>query len=706
MAITTKNEYTGDGSTQNFGFTFPYIAVEDIIVTVDGVQLELITEYVLANATTISILTAPANGAAVVIERVTSQDDIKHTFFPGSAIRARDLNDNFTQAIYVVQEATITAGDAQVDAEAAAASAASAQASATQAQSDASQAQSDASQAQADASSALTSATNAQASADQAQTDATQAAADAAQAAADAASVANINASLEIADGKLNTLLPINVANGVLLPDENVAFEEEGAIRYNDTADRLELRTAQGWETAAGGSRVSSSPPSPVSPGDNWYDPDTGRTYVYYDDGDSTQWVEANPSWNGSVQDGVVTPAKLSTGGPSWDGSGRLGVGTTAPSTVLNIRSDVSDDGILLEKADGTDIARLFHDQTSTDARLDMFSGGAAGIQLRANGDSHFSGGNVGIGTASPGALLDVAGPNGRLYLRDGSANTAKIVALDGTGTSPADLVFETHNLETARIDSAGRLLVGTSTSLDLGVVQIPDTCIFRQGNATAAGQNVGVLKFGDKRPGCYAEIKAETDGTPGTNDYPGRLVFATTADGASTPTERMQIDKNGQLITFGAGNGILATSATSAGTTNYLLRGTHSRTNLSSGGTNSFYVYTNGDVKNTNNSYTAISDVTLKENIVPASEQWDNIKNIEVVNYNFKEETGHETHKQLGVIAQQVEEVSPGLVNTDEEGLKSVNYSVLYMKSVKALQEAMARIESLESRISQLEAN
>ena len=121
-------------------------------------------------------------------------------------------------------------------------------------------------------------------------------------------------------------------------------------------------------------------------------------------------------------------------------------------------------------------------------------------------------------------------------------------------------------------------------------------------------------------------------------------------------------------------------------------------------GTTEQIRITVNGNIKNTNNSYGSLSDGTLKENIVPASTQWDNIKDIEVVNFNFKEDLGYEAHKQLGVIAQQVEEVSPGLVDTDEEGLKSVNYSVLYMKSVKALQEAMARIESLEARVAQLE--
>ena len=77
---------------------------------------------------------------------------------------------------------------------------------------------------------------------------------------------------------------------------------------------------------------------------------------------------------------------------------------------------------------------------------------------------------------------------------------------------------------------------------------------------------------------------------------------------------------------------------------------------------------------------------------------------------YNFKEETGHQTHTQIGLVAQEAELVSPGLVteafDRDEEGnelettTKSINYSVLYMKAVKALQEAMERIETLEQRL------
>jgi hypothetical protein len=124
--------------------------------------------------------------------------------------------------------------------------------------------------------------------------------------------------------------------------------------------------------------------------------------------------------------------------------------------------------------------------------------------------------------------------------------------------------------------------------------------------------------------------------------------------------------------------------------------------------------VLSDGDLENTNNSYGAISDERLKENIVDSASQWDDIKALQVRNYNFKAETGHNTHTQLGVIAQEVELVSPALVknhaiidadgNETEEVTKSVKYSVLYMKAVKALQEAMDRIETLEAKVTALE--
>ena len=195
-----------------------------------------------------------------------------------------------------------------------------------------------------------------------------------------------------------------------------------------------------------------------------------------------------------------------------------------------------------------------------------------------------------------------------------------------------------------------------------------------------------------------------------------------------------MRITNHGRLDVFAsnATDAHFISSAASAGTAIQLIKGMHSASGIAAG-TNSILIHTNGNIQNTNNSYGSISDIKLKENIADASSQWDDIKAIQIRNYNFKEDTGHPTYTQIGVVAQEIETVSPGLVYEtpdsetvqvpvldengeavlDENGeaklttedrdlgtvTKSVNYSVLYMKAVKALQEAQTRIETLETQ-------
>ena len=197
MASTTENLYTGDGSTVLYSFTFPYIETSHVKVSLDGVDT---TEYFLANATTVEFDTAPADQVAIKIYRNTDIENVSAAFFPGSAIRAQDLNDNFEQSLFVVQEAAFDNSQSAADSAAALSTAQAADAAATsaltqsgqaltdaaQAQADAAQAGSDASQASSDASAAQTSASAAQAAA--------QDAADAVQNAAVFTPVANVAA--------------------------------------------------------------------------------------------------------------------------------------------------------------------------------------------------------------------------------------------------------------------------------------------------------------------------------------------------------------------------------------------------------------------------------------------------------------------------------------------------------------------------------
>ena len=97
---TISNSYTGNGSTTNYSFTFEYLEQSEVKVTLDGAAT---TAFTFANATTLSFTTAPANGVDILIYRDTSVDVVKATFFPGSAIKAEDLNENFKQNNFAVQ---------------------------------------------------------------------------------------------------------------------------------------------------------------------------------------------------------------------------------------------------------------------------------------------------------------------------------------------------------------------------------------------------------------------------------------------------------------------------------------------------------------------------------------------------------------------------------------------------------------------------
>ena len=121
------------------------------------------------------------------------------------------------------------------------------------------------------------------------------------------------------------------------------------------------------------------------------------------------------------------------------------------------------------------------------------------------------------------------------------------------------------------------------------------------------------------------------------------------------------------------------------------------------------------GDIKNHDGTYGTISDERIKQNIVDANSQWDDIKAIKVRKYSLKE-AKLDAPNMLGVVAQELETAGMnGLVyespdrNLDGDDLgtttKNVNYSVLYMKAVKALQETMARVEALEVKVAALEA-
>jgi len=443
------------------------------------------------------------------------------------------------------------------------------------------------------------------------------------------------------------------------------------------------------------------------------------------------------------------------------DSSGNVGIGTSSPGARLEVVGSNAANNLVVS-AGNTDFA-VYNNDSTGEVRLVAEDGSTNNnskfltLYTQASGASSptermriDSSGRVGIGTTSPNTdgrftvsdarseVSYVSFENTQNYgwgvgiklrmpmVNGGSAvNSGKIIS-GWTANNQSYMAFKNYNgseFERMRIDSSGRLLVGTTITSQAvralfqassggtggGVVMIS------RGTATPSNQQgLGEILFADSGHVHSAKILAGRDSGTWTSgsSQPTFIKFNTTPNSSATSIERMRIFGTGQTHHFTADNGFVSASAQNAGTTYWLFRGIRSRTSNTAGGATVFYVYSNGNVQNTNNSYGSISDVKLKENIVDATSQWDDLKALQVRKYNFIE---GETHTQLGVIAQEVETVSPGLVkdiaDRDEEGndlgtvTKTVNYSVLYMKAVKALQEAMERIETLEAKVAALEA-
>jgi hypothetical protein len=199
----------------------------------------------------------------------------------------------------------------------------------------------------------------------------------------------------------------------------------------------------------------------------------------------------------------------------------------------------------------------------------------------------------LGIGTTSPNASSKLHVADGDVLISKTSGYASLFFNFIGVGTSragaikknydsPYDLRIQGGNnspgsapicfdredgFENARFDNSGRFLVGTSTSVtgtnqpQYAKLQVVGNTLSgaRSGlialgrsaaaSTIVAGDQLGGITFGDNAAGEFAYIFGEADGTAGTDDYPGRLVFSTTAAGDASPTEAMRINNEGIVL-------------------------------------------------------------------------------------------------------------------------------------------------------------
>ena len=303
---------------------------------------------------------------------------------------------------------------------------------------------------------------------------------------------------------------------------------------------------------------------------------------------------------------GLVTAAQ----GVRINGGGLSVIGITTGislSGVLTATNDVgigdsifhigdSDTSIRFPAADTVAVS------TGSSERLRIDSTGRIQIGIAANFGLDYvnllaqDGGGIAIapnnvGNATSGTILGSLSFQG--YLTGAAYDSAEarisaIAAANHTGSAAAtDMVFYTKPSSTGpgsapterlRITSAGNVLAGHTGTYGSGKSQIfntsqylldlsawsadangPTVDFYKSRNATIgsstvvqSGDVIGRLRFlgnDGANSRTAAQITTEVDTTPGTNDMPGRLVFATTADGGSSSTERMRIDSSGRVM-------------------------------------------------------------------------------------------------------------------------------------------------------------
>lgn len=570
MAIT-QNTFTGNGSNLGpFSFTFKWLEPTDIKVTVAGVLKTAGTHYNLQNLnyTTknggqvlFTAGNAPANGAAIVIYRQTDDTDLAATFYSGSAIRAQDLNSNFTQGLYVTQEANNNVVTANATANTALTNSNTAISTANSAVSTANTASSNASAAVATANTASSNASAAVSTANTASSNAT-AAVNTANSAASTASTA-----LSTANTALSTANTASSNASTALSTANTASTNaSAAVSTANTASSNASSAVSTANTASSNASTALSTANTAISTANAAASAVANA-ILYNIVANVAAIPASPANNDAVE---ITD---STGIQSFTPLSGLPVGFVG-SSGLSVR--------LVYTSAGSTWNWIQYFPNDPENRYLNLSGGTLNGQLKAD-DS-----------------ISVAAP---VYSFDGDTNTG----IAHTGAD--ELALVTGGVERASIRS-GQFLVGnaaTSRGMLLGTNDSVNSNagieIFRSAatsNPLNAGMfvtvnpannngraNLVLAKTNGNANGSFDAVSAGTLGgvvfagangttitpaaqitgscsqTPNGTSVPGSLEFWTTASGATYPTQRVTIASDG---TFTASNAAVFSSTVAIG--------------------------------------------------------------------------------------------------------------------------------------------
>jgi hypothetical protein len=362
----------------------------------------------------------------------------------------------------------------------------------------------------------------------------------------------------------------------------------------------------------------------------------------------------------------------------------------------------------------------------------------------------------VGLFLESTAAQADGNYGSALAWSRPGTNNRFKCAIApvqEGSDTDVQGLAFFTSNgtlaaddpAERARIDSDGRLLVGTNSNFTRGSLQVIDggggeITIGRNDTTVSAGNDLGHIFFASNDEGTgassYASIScyADSNHTGSPASAPTRLSFSTTPSTTATAVERMRINNAGNVY---FGNDISSTpwNRTSGNSTMSWLEDTGSGGGalaIANNADRTFsalyinkFAYTSGDddrfadfrlnggstigsitINATSNgvNYNTTSDYRLKENVVALTDGIDRLKQLNVNRFNFIGSTlvvdGFIAHEVQDVVPEAISGAKDAVDNEGNPKYQGIDQSKLVPLLTAALQEAIAKIETLEQRL------
>jgi hypothetical protein len=333
---------------------------------------------------------------------------------------------------------------------------------------------------------------------------------------------------------------------------------------------------------------------------------------------------------------------------------------------------------------------------------------------LDVNGTGRFSG-NIISGSTSSGAQINVYassygnnglfnsyGTDGNLKLQMGALGTNEGFFYTGSGNK---LTFYSGGSLSLTLASTGAATFSSSVTLSASDSRL------------LGGNTSGRLIVSNSDTSAYIILSGSSNSNEIGLVTNTAIAFAT----GSGYSERMRITSDGMVDIKGNSNNVSGMNALTVRLGSNCDNTSSYGYVLETGGGNRCFIYGNGNIVNLNNSYGSISDIKLKENIVDASPKLDDLLKVKIRNYNL---IGDKT-KQIGVIAQELEQIFPSLIDETEdfeeieiEGedgemtkerkslgttTKSVKYSVFVPMLIKALQEQQIQIEAQQQQINSL---